>query len=786
MGTGYNRNVSQWSKGEYYQANNTQDDLATIAGKISYRTDDHGNTAGTATALVITGGTNIVSTTPENDPANSNPANKSVLDRNTDLDVFSFVTGSGPVSLAVNPWVTPSGTHGGNLDVRLELYNESGTLLLTNNHASQTTALIQTNLGEGRYYLHVRNSGAGDPFSSTPTGYTAYGSLGQYFINGYVTEVATFIAPPVAELQVTDVTQSGQTSKQFIVTYSDNVAIDVSTIDSSDIRVTGPNGYDQLAQFILLNTSGDGTPRAATYAVTPPGGGTWAPAHNGTYVVSMLANQVADTEGAHVAAGQLGQFQVAVPVAIYSDNMDVEPGWTLQPDWQYGTPGYSGGWPTSGFTGTKIIGYNLSGTYPNNLSVKHATTPQINASGSTSLTLRFRRWLGVRNIDSATIQASTDGVNWVNVWSSASAGIADSDWQLVQYSLPGSVIGSPSLRLRWSLSSGGQGGRPAGIGWNIDDVELLGAGSLDTEPPVASLNVADITLGNSPSHSCSVTYNDATAVRLSSLDSTDLLVTGPNGYSNLVEFIGADLPMDGSPMTGSYSLPAPGGSWNEADNGTYTITLQEAAVEDTLNNTTPQTTLGTFTVAISAASPGVLAITPMGGLTSSGVAGGPFSPISIIYTLTNSGGTSLNWSASKTANWVSLSATSGSLAAGAATTVTVSINGSADSLAAGDYSDLVSFVNTTSGNGNTSRSVSLTVSREEELVITITSAVRLGNDFVLSFSTQTGGEYTVEYSSSLPAPGWSNLITVPGTGGLVTVTNLNALAGQRYFRVRTP
>jgi len=78
MGTGYGRNVSQWSKGEYYLANNTQDDLAIIAGKIAYRADDHGNTAFTATPLVLTGGTNIVSTTPDNDPWNTNPANKGV------------------------------------------------------------------------------------------------------------------------------------------------------------------------------------------------------------------------------------------------------------------------------------------------------------------------------------------------------------------------------------------------------------------------------------------------------------------------------------------------------------------------------------------------------------------------------------------------------------------------------------------------------------------------------------------------------------------------------------
>jgi hypothetical protein len=196
MGTGYGRNVSEWSKGEYYMANNTQDDLATIASRIPYRADDHGNTAATATPLVVTGGTNIVSTRPDTDPTNLNPANKGILEQNTDVDVFSFVTGNGPVSLAVNPWTMPSGTRGGNLDILLELRGESGSLLLTNNPASQTLAQIQTTLPVGKYYLFIRNTGTGSPLTANPTGYTAYGSIGQYFISGYVSP-ALPPAPPM-------------------------------------------------------------------------------------------------------------------------------------------------------------------------------------------------------------------------------------------------------------------------------------------------------------------------------------------------------------------------------------------------------------------------------------------------------------------------------------------------------------------------------------------------------------------------------------------------------------
>jgi hypothetical protein len=184
MGTGYDRNVSQWSKGEYYAANNTQDDLATIAGKLSYRTDDHGNTNATATPLVISG-TNIVSTTPETDPALTNTVNKGILERNNDVDVFSFETG-GAVKLTVNPWIGPSGTRGGNLDVLLELRSTNGDVLATNNPAADTFATIQTSVAPGTYFLYVRNTGSGNPTNSSPSGYTSYGSIGEYFISGYI------------------------------------------------------------------------------------------------------------------------------------------------------------------------------------------------------------------------------------------------------------------------------------------------------------------------------------------------------------------------------------------------------------------------------------------------------------------------------------------------------------------------------------------------------------------------------------------------------------------------
>jgi hypothetical protein len=136
---------------------------------------------------------------------------------------------------------------------------------------------------------------------------------------------------------------------------------------------------------------------------------------------------------------------------------------------------------------------------------------------------------------------------------------------------------------------------------------------------------------------------------------------------------------------------------------TYTLTVTDSSTP------TPATATDTVTVTVQPPTAS-LTVTPATGLSSSGNQGGPFTPNSTIYTLTNNGTASLNWTASKTQNWVSLSSASGTLAAGANTTVTVSINSNANSLSAGNYSDTVSFTNTTNGNGNTTRNVSLNIS----------------------------------------------------------------------------
>ena len=105
-----------------------------------------------------------------------------------------------------------------------------------------------------------------------------------------------------------------------------------------------------------------------------------------------------------------------------------------------------------------------------------------------------------------------------------------------------------------------------------------------------------------------------------------------------------------------------------------------------------------------------LVVAPTDGLSSSGLKGGPFSPSSKTYTLFNTAGEfALSWTAVTGQNWVTVSPPSGSIPSGEIRNVELSIHSSANSLPDGNYTDTLTFTNTTNGLGNTTRSINLTV-----------------------------------------------------------------------------
>ena len=223
MGMGYDRHVSQWSKGEYTGANNTEDDVSIIATKLTTRVDDHSNTSSGATAIVTNASGSIISTNPITDPSNATPANKGIIQSRTDVDTFYFNTAGGNVTLRATPAWQLRNMRGGNLDIRLALYDSNGNLVADNDKTTDTDAEIITSVAAGRYYLTV------DGVGSSVTPYSDYGSLGQYFLTGNF-----------------PVSTSDTTPDAFTFTSQTGVALS-SLVTSNEITVSGINAASPIS-----------------------------------------------------------------------------------------------------------------------------------------------------------------------------------------------------------------------------------------------------------------------------------------------------------------------------------------------------------------------------------------------------------------------------------------------------------------------------------------------------------------------------------------------------------
>ena len=97
---------------------------------------------------------------------------------------------------------------------------------------------------------------------------------------------------------------------QFQVRFADTdgTAISAATLGAAGaVVVTGPNGFDQGATLVSVDTPGDGITRTATYQITAPGS-TWDLADEGQYQVFLGNNIIADV-GGHLTPGRsLGSF----------------------------------------------------------------------------------------------------------------------------------------------------------------------------------------------------------------------------------------------------------------------------------------------------------------------------------------------------------------------------------------------------------------------------------------------------------------------------------------------
>ena len=119
-------------------------------------------------------------------------------------------------------------------------------------------------------------------------------------------------------------------------------------------------------------------------------------------------------------------------------------------------------------------------------------------------------------------------------------------------------------------------------------------------PPTASaasLNLNGAQVGTS-TYSFTVNYIDSNGLKASSLGGGNLLVTGPNGFSQFAAYVSSAAPTTDSNgyqhYSATYIITAPNGAWAKGEDGTYTITMQANQVYDSFSSSVPDGTIGTF------------------------------------------------------------------------------------------------------------------------------------------------------------------------------------------------
>ncbi len=316
MGGSYDRQLTQWSKGEYYAASNKQDDLLLIsrtANGFGYVADD---AVGTTTA----GATLTVSGNSINQPG--------LIDYN-DIDVFRFTAQNGPLSVTANPaMVSP------NLDIKLELLNSGGAVMISANPTAGLSANISSTLTAGTYYLRVSGIGKGDVLVD---GYSKYGSIGAYSLTGTVSATTT-PQPPV-------ITSAGQASGQVGIAFTYRITATNSptfysvtgalpsglSITSSSGLISGTPTVAGSASVTLNATNGQGTgslgltitvaARAITLAeaidltgtaVTSTGNALWVPQSSVTFdsVDAAISGNIGNSQTSSI------QIDVTGPVTL--------------------------------------------------------------------------------------------------------------------------------------------------------------------------------------------------------------------------------------------------------------------------------------------------------------------------------------------------------------------------------------------------------------------------------------------------------------------------------------
>jgi len=300
MGSGYYANISQWSKGEYTSASNTQDDLAIINSKLAYITDDHGDTNGTATQLNVGTASTL--------------AASGLITTRTDVDALRFATQAGSITLNVDPFDYTTGK--ANLDAMITLLNNAGATVATVDNVSTINSTLTITVAKGFYTLLV--DGSGRPAIPGDDGYSDYASIGKYTVSGTIQPNAapsavgdSAVVQPSGSVLIDVIANDTDANSDILSLLSiGTVSAGTAVIESGKIRYTaGANPGTVAIPYTVVDELGVSSSGTATVTIN-------APPTNVTLSASIVTE--------NVAGASIGSLTVTDPDAGDTHTLTVD------------------------------------------------------------------------------------------------------------------------------------------------------------------------------------------------------------------------------------------------------------------------------------------------------------------------------------------------------------------------------------------------------------------------------------------------------------------------------
>ena len=415
------------------------------------------------------------------------------------------------------------------------------------------------------------------------------------------------VAPTVSNLNAPTITTSSK-DYLFTVSYTDNTLMYKGNLDNKDIRVTGPNGFNQIAQFVSSTTSVDGKTVVGTYKISSNLG--WGiNDKNGVYTISLEGNQVGDYNYNFMAAQTLGTFNINVNT--------IDPGSNLTGDFlsNIKTSNFSG--YTSGGNGTVQVGQDgstiqLSGNIWTKIDLPYNVTPY------TVLEFQFRSdVMGYDHeigFDNDSNYWNTDwnkptgfklygAENWSG-WNSALNNYSGTEWK--SYSVNIGQLYTGAIQYLFfnnqtsNMFTGAAGNALANSFFR--NIRVYDTNSLDMSAPMTGVSIANSTVTNGTTfvkanteYQFTVTYTDAYGINLATLDNNDIKVLAPNGTLQNATLVSTTSSSDRKTVTATYKIFDNVGLRANQSNE-FLIQLQGGQVTDLNYNFMTAQTIGRFTL----------------------------------------------------------------------------------------------------------------------------------------------------------------------------------------------